>query len=157
MEIIFKKTGQDEHVLSCRRNDGTITWSYVSSFFIIHDLCHYAVETILPLKKAFFGMIQGGTEITEFDLPKEHRNILLTEEAFFAEQLVNLLNIEYSQGRMENFIEIFNAIYTNKDGFDLVSLITEKKLGEIRNASNEVMQRWQSLHENETMTLLFKE
>lgn len=156
MEIIFTKTGRNEHVLSCRRSDGSVTWKHVSSFFIIHDLCHYAVETTLPLKKAFFGMIQEGADITEFDLPKDQQNILLTGEAIFAEQLVNLLAIEYSQGRLENFMGIFNAIYTNEDGSDLTSLVTEKKLEEIRNAITEIMRRWQSLPENETLTLLFK-
>ena len=111
MEILFTKTGLDEDVLSCKRKDGTVTWTHVSRFFILHDLCHYVVEDSLLLKKAFFGMLANGTDITEFELPKDQRRIELTSEALFAENLVNLLVIDYTQGRMDNLLGIFRETY----------------------------------------------
>src|SRR5437773_7563189 len=149
MKIIFTKTGNEEQVLSCKRKDGSITWMHISSFFITHDLCHYAVETVMPLRNAFYGMVNNGTDITEFDLPKDKRNIVLAEEALFAEQLVNLLTIEYAQGRMDNFIEIFNGIYERDNEWSC--LITNEKLEEIRSVYNRLMQQWNSLSESETM------
>ena len=156
MEILITKTGMNEDVLSCKRKDGTVTWTHVSNFFILHDLCHYAIETVLSLKKAFFGMLANGTDITEFDLPKDQRKIELTSEALFAEHLVNLVVIDYTQGRMNNLIEIFKETY-NDPGSDLINLINEEKLEDIRKNYASLMQQWKSIRESETLRLIFEE
>jgi len=71
MEIKLTKNPTGDHILSCKRNDGTETWKHVNNFFIAHDICHYAAETAIPLNNAFFGMVAAGTDIENFDLPKE--------------------------------------------------------------------------------------
>jgi len=157
MEVKFIKNSVKDHVLSCKRNDGTETWRHVSNFFISRDICHYAAETIIPLNKAFFGMVAAGTDIQNFDLPKEQRTFQLTEEAILAEHLVNLLTIEAIQGKMENFLEVFSEIYEEHVGTKLYRLVTENKLEEIRNKLSELLQQWNLLEETKTMTLLFKE
>ena len=105
MEISFTKRGDDQNIISCKRKDGSVTWMHSSRFFIMHDLIHYSVETVLNLKTAFYGMLAAGTDIKDFDVPRERRTILFSDEAIFAEQTVNLLGIEHTQGRIENFIE----------------------------------------------------
>ena len=157
MEISFTKNSNKDHVLSCKRKDGSVTWRHIIPFFISHDICHYSVETIVPLKNAFYGMVAGGTDISDFELPGEERNFELSEEAILAEHLVNLLTIELSQGKMENFMEMFAGIYEERVGTNLYTLITETKLEKIRSAINSLMQQWNSLEETKTMTLLFEE
>ena len=130
---------------------------HVNNFFISHDICHYAAETVIPLKNAFFGMVAAGINIENFDLPKEQRNFQLTEEAILAEHLVNLLTIEVTQGKMENFLEVFSGIYEEHVGTKLYRLVTENKLEEIRNKITDLLQQWNLLEETKTMTLLFKE
>ena len=152
MKINFIKTSSD-HVLSCERKDGSITWRHITPFFISHDLCHIAVETTIPLRNAFFGMIANGIDISEFDRPKDQRTIQLNDEALLAEHLVNLLTIEYSQGKIENFVEILSSIYKENGGASLNNIITEKKLEQIRNKFNELMVQWQSVPANGSMTL----
>ena len=154
MEILFTKNISGDHILSCKRKNGSVSWKHVSSFFIIHDLCHFAVETLMPLKKAFYGMVAAGTDISDFDLPKDQRKFELTEEALFAEQLVNMLTIEYSQGRMENFIEIFTSI--NDAGSNKALPIDDILLEKTRNLFNQLIQKWNSLKDSETMTLSFE-
>ena len=154
MEILFTKNFNGDHILSCKREDGSVSWKHVSSFFIIHDLCHFAVETLMPLKNAFYGMVAAGTDISEFDLPKAQRNFQLTEEALFAEQLVNMLTIEYAQGKMENFIEIFTSI-NDMEGSKALP-IDELKMEKIRNLANQLIQKWNLLQEGKTMTLSYK-
>ena len=157
MEIKFTKNADGDHILSCKRKNGTETWKHVSNFFISHDIAHYAAETIIPLHNAFFGMVTAGTDIESFDLPKDQRNFQLSEEAILAEHLVNLLTIEISQGKLENFLELFSGIYEEHVGTKLYQLVTETKLGEIRNKLSELMRQWKSLEETKTMTLLFNE
>jgi len=157
MEIKLTKNASGDHILSCKRNDGTITWKHVSNFFISHDICHYAVETVVPLNNAFFGMVAAGTDIENFDLPKDQRNFQLGEEAILAEHLVNLLTIEISQGKMENLLEVFSGIYEEHVGTKLYQLITEIKLEEIRHKLSDLVQKWRLLEETKTMTLIFNE
>jgi len=157
MEILLTKTVGEEHILSCRRKDDSVTWMHVRPFFILHDICHYAVETILPLKNAFFGMIARGTNITDFDQPKEKRTIRLTDEAIFAEHFVNLLTVDYMQGRIESLVESFSSIYDEYGGSDLFRLITDEKLEDIREKHRDLMEEWNSLPETKSMTLLFEE
>ena len=99
-------------------------------------------------------MVAAGTDISDFDLPKEQRKFELTEEALFAEQLVNMLSIEYAQGRMENFIEIFTSI--NDAGSNKALPIDDILLEKTRNLFNQLIQKWNSLKDSETMTLSFE-
>ena len=154
MKIQFTKNISADHILFCKRENGSVSWKHISSFFIIHDLSHFAVETLMPLKNAFFGMVAAGTDISDFDLPKDQRKFELTEEALFAEQLVNMLTIEYSEGKMDNFIEIFNSI--NEPGSNKELYIDGLMLDNIRNFISLLMQQWNLLPERETMTLTFQ-
>ena len=157
MKIVFTKTGKDEHIFSCIRKDGSTTWQHVSPFFMMHDLCHYAVETNLALKNAFFGMVASGIDITNFNLPKEQRYIQLTDEAIFTEHLVNLLVIDHTQGRMENLIEIFTDVYNDTSGSKLLSYITDEKMEKIRKAYSDLLEQWKSTPVSESLNLMFEE
>jgi len=153
--LLIKGASGNEHVLSCKRKDGSMTWKHVSPFFIMHDICHYAVETVMPFHEAFFGMIKKGTDITEFELPKEERSIALSAEALLTEHFVNLLVIEYTQGKMDNLLEILKATYEIDD--KTIDWITEEKLNEIRIGYYGLMKKWNDLPERETMTLIFED
>ena len=156
MEILITKNTSKDHILSCKRKDGTVTWTRVSNFFILHDLCHYTIETCLLLKKAFFGMLASGTDITEFDLPKDQRTIELTPEALFAEHLVNLVVIDHTQGRMDNLLEIFKETYNDASG-NLLNRIKEEKLQAIRDNYAALLQKWKVVPETESLKLIFEE
>ena len=59
--VRIKKKTNGEAALTCQRADGSITWQRqegeASRFFPMHDLTHFAVESILGLDAAFFGLI----------------------------------------------------------------------------------------------------
>ena len=157
MEISFTKKGVNTQIISCRRMDGTITWMHIDSFFIIHDICHYAVESALKFKNAFYGMLASGIAIADFEMPKEKRTFHLTEEAIYTEQIVNLLTIEYSQRPMENFLDTLNEI-CHKMAIPLaLTVLDQTKLLQIRLSVELLMKRWDLLPEGETITLIFEE
>jgi hypothetical protein len=155
MEIRFTKRNKEGHIISCKRNDGPETWMQISSFFAVHDLCHYAVETELSLENAFYGMLNAGVNISDFELPKDERTFQLTDEALLAEQMVNLLTIEYNQGRIENFIEEFNNLYKQNKNQTLTSLINEEQLTAIRDSFESLTNQWHQLSEGESIMLKF--
>lgn len=156
MEIKFTKKPDGEHVISCTRKDGSISWQQSSNFFITHDLCHYAAETVMNWKHGFYGIVAAGTDITAFDVPKEQRSFQLTEEVILAEELVNLLVIEYSQGKMENLLQVLAAI-CDKDENDISAVITTEKLEAIRTLFSSLIRQWHALEDYKTITLLFEE
>jgi hypothetical protein len=102
-------------------------------------------------------MVAAGTDINEFDLPKEQRKVHLTEEAIFAEHLVNIVAIDYTQGRMENLIEVLTSVYDNRNEPGLLRFLTDQKLEDIRKRYRELMEEWNSLPETKSMILLFEE
>ncbi len=157
MEIILTKTGKGHTLFSCKRTDGSITWKQISDFFVLHDLGHYVVESILQLKNGFFGMVAKGTDITDFDLPKEKRVVEITPEAIFSEHLVNYIVIDFTQGRMDNFIETFGAINDRNIEPDLLKQLKECKLEQIRIKYNELTVQWKSVSIAGSMNLLFEE
>ena len=156
MEISFTKRKKNDHIISCKRKDGSVTWMHNSPFFITHDICHYALETTLQLKKGFYGLVAAGTDIKEFDLPREKRTVQLTDESIFAEQMVNLLTIEYSQGIMENFMVTIKEVCA-KNGIKTMPEMNEEQLQEIRNLYRQLMNQWNLLLPEETMNLIFEE
>lgn len=157
MEIRLTKKATGESVLTCKRKDGTETWRHIIRFFAVHDLCHYAVEKTFSLKNAFYGMVAAGINITDFDLPADQRKFQISEEAIFTEHLVILLTIEYTQGKVENFTEIFSAAYRPVSGYDFSLRLTPEKLDEIRNTFSELMLQWNSLPANQSLNLIFEE
>lgn len=115
MKIIFKKHNERKNSIHCVRDDGTETWMEADPFFVMHDLMHYAVETELGLKTGFYGLLESGIDITDFNKPREERNFVMTEEALASESLVNLLLIEYNQGTVDNFNTLLNEAYQTND------------------------------------------
>ena len=157
MEILLTKKENNQNVLSCKRKDGSITWKKITPFFVLHDICHYVVEKMIPLKNAFYGMVAAGTAISDFELPRDNRNFILTEEAIYAEHLVNLLAIEYAQGKMENLAEVFADICKKQFGTALQGLLNKEKLDAVREIHKKLMEKWDSLPEKENMRLNFEE
>lgn len=90
MRIRFtSRNGQS--VITCVRDDGSQTYSKSrhGEFFATHDLLHYAVETTLGERQAFFGLIEAGWSIDAFNMPGAAGK--LPAAAIFVEHVVNLM------------------------------------------------------------------
>jgi hypothetical protein len=109
MDIIFKK-GNDKNSITCKRDDGSSTWMEASAFMVAHDLAHIAVEGQLHLKAGFYGLLERGTDITDFEKKRKVTPQQLSPESIKAELLVNLILTERNdQKRLDNFNEVFNT------------------------------------------------
>jgi hypothetical protein len=69
----MKKEPDGAVVQSCTRPDGSSTWQRLpagrSDFFPVHDLTHYAVETVLGHRLGFYGLLANGWGFTDFAAP----------------------------------------------------------------------------------------
>lgn len=86
LRIEIKKTGDGRPSLACIREDGSRTWARVHPFLPTHDLAHYAVESVLGIDDAFFGLIAQGWDIDAFAAPGA--GLRLPPSALWVERIV---------------------------------------------------------------------
>ena len=97
--------------ITCTRSDGSFTRSSIHPGNELHDIIHYAVESTLKFKQGFYGLLDQGYQIEDFEAPRPIRKMELLPanlplESIQTEFLVNQLMMETLQGRLENFIEV---------------------------------------------------
>jgi len=151
MEIIFKK-GNDKNSITCKRSDGSNTWMEASAFMVAHDLTHYVIERTLELKSGFYGLLELGFDIADFEKKLKITPKQLPAEAIKTELLVNLILTERNdKTELDDFNSTFNSsagqLGILKEEFD------RNHLNRIRNHLNELLFRWGKLPVNETLVL----
>lgn len=95
LTVSLKKQSDGRTAFTLERADGSRAWQRQerhAAFFAAHDLTHYAVESLLGLKHAFYGLVAAGWDLGDF-LPPYPRGPL-NAEALWAETLVGLLDAE---------------------------------------------------------------
>ena len=157
MQITFIKQKDKKNTISCKRKDGSATWMASDLFYVQHDLMHFAVETKLGYKTAFYGMLAGGIDITDFELPKAQRNFEYTEQAWHAESIVNLLFIQLKQGENSDFQTALNAAYIMNAYPFSAPVVSAIAATEIKNLFQELWLQWNELAYGEALHLLFEE
>lgn len=93
MLVEFSKKKSGIVVMKITRNDGSETWSKLRRGIEDHDIAHVAVENELKLQRSFFGLIDKGAKITDFEDKDKQPAIHL--ESKQTEYLVNHLQVEY--------------------------------------------------------------
>ncbi len=80
-------------VLSCLREGApaAVQRSGYGGFFAAHDLMHYAVETTLGVRRAFFGLMAEGWSFETFGNRNDPRYRAMPAEAGLVERLVDVL------------------------------------------------------------------
>ncbi|MEO5583293.1 MAG: hypothetical protein ABIR66_11415 [Saprospiraceae bacterium] len=145
--------------LICTRNDGSFTSSMMHPGVELHDIIHYAVETILEFKLGFYGILDQGYQIEEFEIPRHRRPLALIPsnlpiESIQAEFLVNQLMMETLQGPIADFMAVFiKALEANKIPFP--DRLNETTLSEIRKLIETIKNQWATIEEGKSMELIF--
>lgn len=145
--------------LICTRKDGSFTSSLMYPGIELHDIIHYAVETILEVKKGFYGILDQGFQIEDFELPRHQRPAALIPsnlpvESIQSEFLVNQLMMEILQDPIDDFMEVFKkALDANKLPFP--ERLNESTLSEIRKLIHTIKKQWSDLADGKSMELTF--
>lgn len=147
MLIRIKKRTDGGAALSCTRSDGTVTWQQQNGqqgrFFPLHDLTHYAVETVLNLR-GFFSLVAEGWDFGDFGKPWARGP--LPAEAHAVEQVVGFLDTERASGREWAAVDLRLAPpYTCGD----------VELRQVRDARRDLFARWAALPQGDTIELHF--
>jgi len=159
LTIRITKRTDGGSVLKCVREDGTETWQkqqgQSAAFFPLHDLTHYAVESELGIRDAFYGLIASGWTIDETG----ERGVAakLPPDAIFVENVVGTLDTERASG-MRWTAEEFNentARFAKNGGRAAPRAITDDELARIRKRRAELFGQWRELPAGQTLELTF--
>jgi len=155
MLVQIKKGSDSRPTLVCVRGDGTRTWSTVHPFFPIHDITHYAVESVLGLEQAFFGLVDSGWNLAAFETPGTRTT--LPPEALLAEHVVGIFDLERGMGRLltaAEFNEALTESLRERPGIGGRTLTAEEILA-VRSLRGALQARWQALGPGETLEIPF--
>src|SRR5262245_59889878 len=141
--IRIKKKPDGSAALSCVRADGSVTWQRqegtAGRFFPLHDLTHYAVETVLGHRRGFYGLIAEGWDFGDFGAPWSRGPI--PADADPSELIVGLMDAQRSYGAEWTAAELVEQATHFYAGFGAagVSLaITDDQLARIRTLMQEL-------------------
>jgi hypothetical protein len=155
--IQITKRSDGGGVLRCVRADGSVTWqkqgSRHAAFFALHDLTHFAVETVLGFRRGFFGLIAEGWEIEE-TTGKGARGPL-PNEAKEVEYIVGALDSERASGAVWT-AEDFNlqaVIQARSAGQSQPKLLTDEELARVRARRAELFSEWRAVEPGKMLEL----
>jgi hypothetical protein len=159
--IRIKKKTDGSAALSCMRADGTVTWQrqdgQLGAFFPLHDLTHYAVETVLELPRAFYGLLAEGWDISDFGKPQAKGPV--PDDARLAELIVGFFDLERATGIIadaDDFNEKVSSWHADK-GLPIPDFrLTAEQLGRVREERAKAFALWRALPPGDTLELPFQ-
>ena len=157
--IRIKKKNDGSAALSCLRADGSVTWQRQNGlqgrFFPLHDLTHYAVETVLGHTRGFYGLVAEGWDLTDFGNPWPRGP--LPPEALISEFIVGFLDRERGAGVEWSAAEFeaAAATYSAQHGLDAPWIVKDDDLRHVRDRRRELFAQWAALPAGATLELRF--
>jgi len=155
MMIQLKKGRDGPSTLACVRADGSRTWGKEHPFFPLHDLSHCAVESVLKLDQAFFGLIAAGWAIDDFAKPGAATRIPF--QGLLAEHIVGVLDRERALPAPMSAAAVNEAVLASLRPADrqLFTPITESQLTQVRRLRWALEARWGGLAPGATLEIEF--
>lgn len=157
MTIRLTKGKNKPDTLTCLRDDGSCTWTALN-LAPAHDLGHYAIETTLGLRDAFFGLPAQGWAIQDFGQPDPltGEKPAIPTEAMQAEALAGLLDMERRSHLPPDYAEFHEMLVSVCAGLEVpVPTLTTAQLDAIRSRHTELLHQWADLSKGETLELPF--
>ena len=155
MKIIIKKKAGNKHTISYIREGFEDYWIEADDFLVLHDLCHYAIETTLQYKNAFWGLIAGGINPSIFENKETRDSLELANEAWYAEHLANLLLIEFTQGEFEDINAILEQSLRQQNSRIPTIQFSNIVVEEIRAFLHTLIENWRVVEVGDYLSLDF--
>ena len=162
MRIEFLRRPDGTTTLRCIRDDGSVTWQnqrapHHGAFFALHDLTHYAVETVLGFREGFYGLVAAGWDLE--DTTGKGARGPLPAEAHTVEQLVGALDRERASPQPWSAAD-FNMLiretaHRGRSGA-LARELTDTDLARVRARIGELSARWAALAPGDVLALTFE-
>jgi hypothetical protein len=154
MLIRFAK-GKRADVLTCMRDDGTVTWMHERPGFVLHDLAHYAVENGFGYALGFYGLVAHGWELSSSDFGRDPR----TKERYPwpsgkqepVEYVVSLFQRRFAGVQTPDEIRAAMAVYYG----EVPREFTDERIEATRAALERLHRRWAEVADGGSLELRF--
>ena len=156
MKIQIKNRANSKHIISYVRDGLETYWIEADNFLVLHDLCHFAIETTLGYKTAFWGLVNSGINPSDFEDKEKRDRLNLSNEAWYAEHLANLFLIEYSQGTFENINEVFKQCMLEHNPSIAIIQFSDTEIEAIRTSLHQLINSWNMVEDGNFLTLEFR-
>jgi hypothetical protein len=156
VKIQIKKRANSKHIISYVRDGLEPYWIEADNFLVLHDLCHFAIETTLGYKTAFWGLVNSGINPSDFEDKEKRDRLNLSNEAWYAEHLANLFLIEYTQGTFENINEVFKQCMLENNPNITIKQFSDTDIAAIRTSLYHLIDNWNMVEEGKFFSLEFK-
>ena len=160
LRVQLTKRADGSVVFRCLRRDGSVTWQHHvdrrALFFAFHDLSHFGVETTLPVRRGFYGLLADGWDIADTEGKGAHGP--LPDETIWVEHLVGLLDRERVGGGSPLSAAEVRAYLPQLAGAAaqlLEALISDERLTAARERIGELHGRWAAIPQGGTLELVF--
>ena len=161
LTIRIKKKTDGNAALSCVRADGTTTWQRQEgsqgAFFPLHDLTHYSVETVLGFRRAFYGLVAEGWDLSTLRRAG-HEGSHSRRRRILAEVIVGFFDVERATGVVgsaDDFNWKIQSYWENNKLPPIGFRMTDSALAGIRALRGDLFATWRAAAAGETMTLIF--
>lgn len=157
MIISFQKK-EERAILHITRSDGSTTKSETNHIGVIHDLCHYCVEQLMEFDHAFYGLIDEGYDVDDFEKPRYKRPEKLIPknlpvEAKQAEHMAGLFQLSlidpgvllYFQENLKMALDIHEIPYPDNLDDSRVLMIADRL--------RSLIEQWNDLETDAKLTL----
>ena len=155
MLLRITKNYDKPHIILYRRDDGSETWMYAEDFFVRHDLSHYCLEKLLGYTTAFMGMLNNGMDVKDFEDRDKRKQMILSREALYAENIANLFLMEIAQGNFKNFNLIAKESFESWNREFPAPVLLENDITRIRESLRALLNSWKELPPGKTIELSF--
>ena len=145
------------------RSDGSVTWQRqkgsLALVFPQHDLTHYAVETTLGYRGAFYGLVADGWEISDFAKPWPRGPIPV--EAREVEMLVGLFDGMRRDRAARDSAELNRQMQRLVDDSKFADAITPRVLTDadvaaVRQLRDSLLMQWAAVEPGDSLELEFR-
>ncbi len=156
MQLLITKNTGKPHIILYKRDDNSQTWMQADNFYVLHDLSHYAIEKALGYKTAFMSMLNKGMDIKDFENRETRKQIVIPEEASYAENMANLFLIEFNQGYFEDFNKVAQDAFAKMCTSYPAPELSETAIELIRNYIKSLIESWNRLPYSGTFVLTYE-
>jgi len=153
VQLRITKNTAKPHIILYHRDNGTETWMHSDDFFVVHDLSHFAIEKTLHYTTAFMGMLNNGMDVKDFENREKRKNIPVTNEATWAENMANLFLMEVAQGNLLDFNQTVKDSFKQMNEITAPPVLSNNEIESVRNYLRELIGQWKTLPAGETLCL----
>jgi hypothetical protein len=158
--IRIKKKTDGGAALSCTRADGSVTWQrqegQFGTFFPLHDLTHYCVESVIGFRRGFYGLLAEGWDISDF--AKSGARGPIPGEARLVETIVGYFDLEQRtgvHGTADEYNERIQTTCADNRYRPTAFRLTDRHIAAVRERREQVFAEWRALEPGETMNVEF--